>query len=446
MRLTVIHTRGPRTGSRDGFADKTELSFGRGAGNDVAFEERTAPFVSFTHAKLEVVAHRLILVDLESGAGTFVNGKRIRSADLGPNDEVSLGANGPAFRVVTEAAAPEAATLSPSPPTVPDAPRAPDAPRSPDAQKLYGQRTVGMMIRQALASLGRSQKSTADIEALVERRVRRSSARLRRLLIAAAAVLAIAGAAGGYAIYRARAVQVTQINYGAAAGSAIAAANRYNVYLLAGYPIENGATQAAMQGFCSAFAIGPDLLATNAHCIMTGSARFASVVALMNGAPAKRFPVVQWVTHGGYREGTLSPDVGIVRVSGSLPTAVVRAGAADLAQVAPGVTVFLYGFPGRLNDLAAPEATFIEGDVGRVTGFDLRVGAFEANTLQQHSAFCTAGTSGSPIFDTSGRVVGVNAGGYLENGQALAGYNFAMRVDLLEPLLAQLASPGSGAR
>jgi S1-C subfamily serine protease len=299
------------------------------------------------------------------------------------------------------------------------------------------------MIRQALASLGRSGKSTADIEALVDRKVRRTSARLRRAVVAIVALFVAGAAAGGFFIYRSRAVHVTQINYGAASGGAIAAANRHNVFVLAGYPVANGAVTGPLQGFCTAFLVGPDLLATNAHCVIEGSTGFSSVVALMNGAAARGYPVVQWFTHGGYRDGTLSPDVGLVRVSGTLPTAVVRAGAAELAQVAPGVTVFLYGFPGRLNDTAAPEATFVQGDIGRVTGFDLRVGSFEANTLLQHSAYCTAGTSGSPMFDTSGRVIGINAGGYVEDGQALAGYNFGMRIDLLDPLLRQTGTGGT---
>jgi hypothetical protein len=452
MKLTITHTHGPRQGANERFEGKAVLTLGRNPGNDLVFQESGTSIVSYLHAKLEIVDNRVIIIDLDSKNGTFVNGKRIRSSVLGPDDEVTLGANGPAFRVAFEKRAPASpappapARPEPAPPTIPDpAPAPPEPPpQGPVEQKLYGQRTVGVMIRQALASLGKAAKSTADIEALVDRKVRRTSARFRRTVVAIVALFVIGSAAAGYFLYRSRAVHVTQFNYGAAAGGAIAAANRHNVFVLAGYPVSNGALAGPLQGFCTAFSVGADLLATNAHCIMLGSAGFTSVAALMNGAAGKSYPVVQWFTHGGYREGALSPDVGLVRVSGTLPTAVVRATAAELSQVAPGVTVFLYGFPGRLNDTAAPEATFVEGDIGRVTGFDLRVGDFGANSLLQHSAFCTSGTSGSPMFDTSGRVIGINAGGYVEDGQALAGYNFGMRIDLLDPLLRQVGAPVAG--
>jgi S1-C subfamily serine protease len=121
-------------------------------------------------------------------------------------------------------------------------------------------------------------------------------------------------------------------------------------------------------------------------------------------------------------------------VAARLQHFVTMADQSELAQIAPGVPVFLYGFPGRLNKAEAPEATFIKGDIGRVTGFDQKLGDFGRNTLLQHSAYSTGGTSGSPMFNSSGHVIGINAGGYVENGQSLAGYNFGMRIDLVHSL------------
>jgi len=158
----------------------------------------------------------------------------------------------------------------------------------------------------------------------------------------------------------------------------------------------------------------------------------------MNGAPANRFSIIRAYPHPGYQEGRISPDVGLLLVNGILSQTVTIAKTHELSQVTPGTVVFLYGFPGRLNKEEAPEATFIKGDIGRVTTFDQRLGNFGQNSLLQHSAFSSSGTSGSPMFNSAGRVIGINSGGYLENGKPLSGYNFGMRIDLITPLFQQL--------
>jgi S1-C subfamily serine protease len=437
MNLKIVHDRGPRQGTEEAFSDKAVVSLGRHPGCDVVFQEVGTPIVSGRHAELRVDGDKVFVVDLGSTNGTFVNGRRAQSAELEPDDEVTLGANGPAFRAACAAA--PAQTSIPSPETA--------------APKMYGQKTVGMMIQQALASVAQpkppqqgTSKSTEYFEALLEKKVRHSSKRLKVIVAISAAAFVVIGAIVGYVVYRNRSVQViqtTQVSYGDTAGGTIAAANRFNVFMLAGYPATNGKVTGPLQGFCTAFAVSADLLATNAHCVVAGSKRFVSVAALMNGAPANRYQVVQWAAHPGYREGEISPDVGLVRISGKLTSAVTLAEPAELGQVGPGVKVFLYGFPGRLNKEDAPEATFAEGDIGRVTTFDQRLGDFGTNTLLQHSAYCTGGTSGSPMFNAAGHVIGVNAGGYVENGQALAGYNFGMRVDLVNVLFAQLDVRGA---
>jgi S1-C subfamily serine protease len=154
----------------------------------------------------------------------------------------------------------------------------------------------------------------------------------------------------------------------------------------------------------------------------------------MNGNINGRYSVLKMVHHPGYTKDSISPDVALMRINGQVRETVRLATAAELSQIAPGVPIFLYGFPGRLNKEDAPEATFTKGDIGRVTTFAQRLGDFGQNTLLQHSAFSAAGTSGSPIFNSAGLAIGINAGGYLEDGEKLAGYNFAMRIDLLDSL------------
>jgi len=427
MKLTIVHTAGSRTGTGQSISGKPVIKLGRRPDNDCVFDKESDAGVSGYHAEIRIVETGPQIADLGSTNGTLVNGQPVRQAPIGADDEIRLGANGPGFRV--QYAAP---TVQPAP-----------------GDKIYGQRTVGVMIQQALEAAGQGQpkgtsKSTEYFEALMETKVKRSSSKLRWIIIASVFAVLIASAILGIYLYRNRSVQVfqtTQVNYGGAEGSRIASANRYNVFLIAGVP--RSAPASGLQGFCTGFAIRPDVLATNAHCVRAAEKSFVQVAALMNGASsaAGRFPVVQMVAHPGYRDGEISPDVGLMKIRGALQTLVTIADSAELSQVAPGIDMFLYGFPGRLNKEAAPEATFIDGKIGRVTSFDQSLGDFNSNTLLQHSAYCTGGTSGSPMFNSAGHVIGINAGGYVENGQALAGYNFGMRIDLVHVLL-----PAVGAR
>jgi S1-C subfamily serine protease len=137
----------------------------------------------------------------------------------------------------------------------------------------------------------------------------------------------------------------------------------------------------------------------------------------------------------------ITPDVGILTVEGKLPQTTTLAARGEYQGLSVGDAIYSYGFPGRLADVSAPEATFMEGVIGRITTLDGRAGTLSDTRLIQHSAFTSGGTSGSPIFDVEGRVVAINTGGYVEAGgseattRPLPGYNFAMRVDLVEDLL-----------
>jgi hypothetical protein len=427
MGIRVVHTAGPRAGTSQEFPDKALLRLGRRPENDLVFDRERDAAVSGRHAELRAEGGLIIIVDLGSTNGTFVNGERVTERELAASDTVRLGsAGGPEFRVERAAAAESPAT----PGAAPD-------------EKKYGQRTVGMMIQQALAQAGLMRpsgtaKSTDYFEALVEKKVRSTSVRLRWILTLSFALLVAAGATLAWYLWNRPGAVIQQFNYGDATGGGIAAQNRYTVFLLAGSRLPAVRSPQDLVGFCTAFAIGPDLLATNAHCVQSAG-RYASVYALMNGVQGAIHPVTRTVAHPGYQPGEISPDVGLMRVATRLQHFVTMADQSELAQIAPGVPVFLYGFPGRLNKAEAPEATFITGDIGRVTGFDQKLGDFGRNTLLQHSGFSSGGTSGSPMFNSSGHVIGINAGGYVENGQALAGYNFGMRIDLIQALYPLLA-------
>ncbi|MCP4602066.1 MAG: FHA domain-containing protein [Proteobacteria bacterium] len=485
MKIIITYESGSRSGTEQSFRDKQTICLGRHSDNDCVFTDLEDKSVSSFHAEIRMVNGRIYIVDLNSTNGMLVNGHWAEVTQLVSGDHVELGKDGPLFQVefTAEPTDPPAdpiagpnewksASLAPRPSSsnldeyressAADRSRfrsfpvsrantpyhhhssPPEEKKEPEkSDKKYGERTVGMLIQKALAQAGlaRSEgtsQSTDYFEALIEKRVRISSRQLKKIVTIAVLILIIAGAGVGYYIYKNRSVKVyqtTQVNYGDAAGGSIASANRYTVFMLAGQKIMTGGQPGELQGFCTAFAVTRNTLATNAHCVHLANREFSRVIALMNGAATHRYPVVRTLAHPGYRLGEISPDVGLIRIQGQLSNLVTIAPATELGHIAPGATMFLYGFPGRLNREDAPEATFVKGDIGRVTTFEQRLGNFGENTLLQHSAFSSSGTSGSPIFNTSGHVIGINAGGYIENGKKLAGYNFAMRIDLINTLL-----------
>jgi S1-C subfamily serine protease len=162
-----------------------------------------------------------------------------------------------------------------------------------------------------------------------------------------------------------------------------------------------------------------------------------------------QFAVSDMHAHPGYRDAdqhALTPDVGIVNISGKSAVVLTMASKEELAAVGAGDELYLIGFPGRLMDTQNPSATFLAAHVGRVTGASGRPVAYADNWLIQHDAPTTHGTSGSPVFNAKGHVVAVNAGGYLEGDQeTVAGrktevvkaspYKFGMRIDLVNALL-----------
>lgn len=199
-------------------------------------------------------------------------------------------------------------------------------------------------------------------------------------------------------------------------------------------------------GLCSAFAIAPDLLATNAHCVLAARAKGGAPVATPNDADGRTLlDIVAMSIHPAYREGASradSPDVGLVRVKGKAARVVTLANDAELRAIGPGDDAFVIGFPGRVMDPVSPSATFLQGRIGRVTGLGERAANAERSVLLQHDAVTRGGNSGSPIFNQYGHVTGIHAAHIDEEDEVtIAGqkttvvrsspFRLGMRIDLL---------------
>jgi S1-C subfamily serine protease len=401
VKLVVEIVGGARRGKRLEFDDPPTVKFGRHPSCDVAFDPEADRDASSRHAELKREGAIYCLYDLDSANGTVVDGQPAppnARTPVAPGAEIEFGAGGPRCRVHYVGVA------STVPPTLVKPGARPATPPQ------LGARTVAMMIEEAV------------------RRARSGGPARLVALAVAAALLGIAGAVVAYKLHGKR----------EPGGAAIARANHDAIYLVT---VRSSTGDEA--GFCSAFALEPDRLVTNAHCVAAAEdyrRRGGAIWVVQNGHPKVRLPVTRMRRISGFAPSgdRISPDVGWLRVDGELGRRVQLAPAGAYQALAVGDPIFSYGFPGRLSDVSAPEATFVEGVIGRITTLDGRAGVVSDTRLIQHSAFTSGGTSGSPIFDGEGRVVAVNTGGYVETqGEArpLAGYNFAMRVDLIESLI-----------
>jgi hypothetical protein len=216
--------------------------------------------------------------------------------------------------------------------------------------------------------------------------------------------------------------------------------NRAALYVI-GYLIEN-----KIGGCCTAFAIEPNVLATNAHCVYACRERGGTPVVIQNDAGGKvRFKILGMSPHPAYKQKTHSvdsPDVGLLRVEGRMPKIVTLASDAELRSIGPGDDAFVLGFPGRVMDPLSPSATFLSGRVGRVMGFLEEATTADKSVLIQHDAVTRGGNSGSPIFNQYGHVMGIHAAHIDEEEDVTisgektkrvnaSAFRIGMRIDLL---------------
>ncbi len=460
MNLRIVHTFGHSVGAERIFTTNI-VRIGRAPDNDIVLDANNDREASGHHAELRREANTWHVVDLGSRNGTFVGGQRIDRRQLNSGDEIALGSKGPRLRIefVTPAVGP----------AVPGQPPAAQAPLAPAAGARVGQKTLAEMISAAVnaASARMRPGRTTEIHAMVERKVSEATASQRRTAYVLGAVLVVAlGALGGLIYWSTRSQNDIQrlreelaqmppedprrkeieTRLGtlhppnASFGRNLYDRSRKGIFMLA----------IGSEGFCTAFAVRPSVLATNARCIHEAKSRTGSVKAIENeGRGDVKFDVIDMRAHPSYRQGdpnTITPDVGVVTIRGRAAMVLELATQTELQAMGAGDDVYLIGFPDRLMDVSNPAATFLAAHIGRVTGAAGRPVPYKDNWLIQHDASSTRGTTGSPIFNGQGKVVAINAGEYLEEGeQKIAGrnievvkaspYKFGMRIDLVEGLI-----------
>jgi S1-C subfamily serine protease len=431
---------GTRAGTREQF-EQPVVTVGRDATSDLRFDPQTELDVSTRHGELRYADGVWTIHDQGSTNGTFVNGERVEnSARLSDGDVVSFGAHGPRVEVRGVGSAPAGAApataLRPSVPVSGDSSR----PRMDTSMR------VAVAVEEQTRSLRRNFMIAGG--ALIALGVmgfvvwqRQVSARERELLATFAKVEStmvalqqkIATRQPGDSAY-AKALKDTldarqrelgqareQLKSGKATPKGIEALS-HNMDRTAVmqqsisavskvHDLNDAAVAMLVSDFDgkflagTAFGITPSgLLVTNRHVVRTEA-----------GAPAQRIAVIyantrKWLKVKIVRVSE-TDDLALIQVEDAGPYPVVagvsRAGTA--ANV--GAPVASIGYPGATD-------TPMEGTGMNITARTTIVPGTVSKRLDdviQIDSYAGHGSSGSPLFDSSGNVVGVIWGGAKES-------------------------------
>jgi S1-C subfamily serine protease len=185
----------------------------------------------------------------------------------------------------------------------------------------------------------------------------------------------------------------------------------------------------------SGFLVGAGLIATNAH-VVKNLGKGAVVYVLNDKLPATRARVVAQVyDHAGGK------DFALLRFSppqnSDLPVLIFNLEARRMDRVSAwGYPVMVTQFDrstarlqkGDTQSLKAPPVVCTEGTINSVV-------SGKAGDALFHSASIAGGTSGGPLVNGRGEVVGINTWGYTEKGEG-AFLNAALPADALAAFLA----------
>jgi pSer/pThr/pTyr-binding forkhead associated (FHA) protein len=433
-------TRGARAGARERF-DKTIVAIGRHPINDLRFDAERDLDVSSRHAELRAVESRYVLVDLGSTNGTFVNGEQVTGErELRDGDIVTFGKDGPQaeFKPVADVNAPATRLSTPvGPVDEPPRKQAQQARPSTDiriamaVEKQTGslKRMVTILAavvivgaiaavwvtrknsaetRQQLASLlaandslSRSLQSKLEQTGIADASLAAARTETERL---ASELRAQQERGGDVSAYAAR-MRESQTRTASIAGmdyAAIAAANQAAlVFLVVEFPDSARSTG-------TGFNIDPSgLIVTNRHVVQTP-----------DGVRAQRIAAAFDGTSGEWKRASVeivseTDELAFLRVTTPGTYPVVAGVARDGGTARVGSPVAILGYPlgtgtagmqGSINTLR-PSASLSVGTVSKLVPETMQLDAFAAQ-----------GSSGSPVFDGRGFVVGVIYGGATESG------------------------------
>ena len=406
---------GVRAGQK-GASDKALIELGRHPQSDVRFDAEGDLDTSTKHAAILQGPGGVVLRDLASRNGTFLNGHRVtQDTPLSDGDVIRCGAKGPEVRVrfagaaTTAPAGAPSAAAKPAPPThaAPAGPSATSVLRAQVQATTARSRsiaiTLGIVIVGAAAVLvwqGLTARSRQQRLASVVDTLRTQLDSLRALKAAADSEAArlqreMTSARGDPARLaslqvRFSNVQRRQRGIEAAQGVDYAAIQRANTAAIAVIVVRFSDTTQVFEG--TAFCVSPTgVMLTNRHTVLNREGEQARDVAIRFSGSTEVLPA---------RIVRVAPDadLAVIQVESGGPFPAV----AGMLTATPeaGAPIALIGFPGGCGSCERPSAKLVTGSITNAS-----------DSLLEMDAFSGTGASGSPIFDRNGQVVGVLFGG-----------------------------------
>jgi S1-C subfamily serine protease len=403
VRVELRITSGSRAGERMEF-DKAVVTIGRDPASDLSFHPELDASVSARHAELRLAGSAATIRDVGSTNGTFLNGERTRGERaLADGDVIRLGADGPRveYRGVAGAGA-AAGAAGGAGAARPDA-----AVSAARAIVRFRNVVVGLGVLFVVGWSAARWFSQRDSEAraglaaaLRASRAETDSLRARLMRERSAGPPSTIATDLNTALSAAEARQRALFEAPRADYEAITAKNAAAMVFIAVEEADGGAVSSS--GFNVAIT---GVVVTNRH-----------VVQDAQGRPARRVKVIFDNARGEWRGAhvvsvSTTDDLAVLQIddAGQYP---VVTGISHDDGLRAGAPVAILGYPlgtstigmgGNINTLR-PRSSLGVGVVSKVL----------ADTLQV-DAYASAGSSGSPVFDARGLVVGVVFGGAPES-------------------------------
>ncbi|MHC4234605.1 MAG: trypsin-like peptidase domain-containing protein, partial [Planctomycetota bacterium] len=208
-------------------------------------------------------------------------------------------------------------------------------------------------------------------------------------------------------------------------------------------------------GTATAFGVGSDLLATNAHVVEGILAAAAEpnggAIVVQHETGEMRNVTTVWMHPDFVSDAfAFTPHIGLLEVDEEIPSFLSLADTETVRSLEVFDEVSLCGFPGDVTlgiDFVGiftgefrPRVTCLNGTISALRPFDPGEAATAENRhLIQYDLPVVPGTSGSAVFNDAGEVVGVNSFGFFQSG---GDFNFAIRADKLAELIESVTGGG----